>query len=119
MQIEVVTVDRQRIYATAEEYDPQPLYEAINDEQDRILIVGDDVIMDRNNVSRIVPVREDGYTPDIQITTVDRQTIGASGTFAAREILGALQNDRNRVVLIGDVIIDRNAVSRVMPASTT
>ena len=56
MNVEIYTIDRQKIVTTIEDYDPMAIYQALNDESTGRMIVIGQVILARTDVARVVPV---------------------------------------------------------------
>lgn len=57
MELQVITMDRKEFTVTADNYDAAAIWEALNDDSQRMIMIGDG-IFERTDVRRVLPVEE-------------------------------------------------------------
>lgn len=58
VKLRVIGMDRREVIVQAESYDPAALLELLNDDQTRMIQIGD-AIFERTDVRRVLPVNEE------------------------------------------------------------
>ena len=113
MKISIHTNDGGVNTTDIEEYDAEFIVADMDAADDGLVVIGD-VIIPKHTVYRISPTNAPRagiaiHTNDGQISYTEVEN------YNAREVLNKLKQANNSLVAIGDVIVSRSAVYRIVP----
>lgn len=112
MKISIYTNDGNNSTTEIEDYDAEVIVADMEAAEDGLVVIGD-AIVPKHTVYRICPDNPRGgiaiHTNDGKISYTEMEN------YNAKEILQKLKAANNALVAIGDVIVSRSAVYRIVP----
>lgn len=112
MKVTIYTHDGNNSSTEIEEYDAEAIVTEMEESEDGLVVIGD-AIIPKHTVYRICPENPRGgiavHTNDGKVSYTQIED------YNAKEILQKLKSANNSLVAIGDVIVSRSAVYRIVP----
>lgn len=113
MKIEVMDTGRKTYETEAEEFDAELIAEALNERENRTVVIGN-MIFDSSNISRVRVMEPENA--NLEVYTIDRKTVKVEmPDFDAVAVNNALNDSEYRFIVLGGMVIDRGMVARILP----
>ncbi|MGG3235812.1 hypothetical protein ABEP17_20525 [Priestia flexa] len=114
MLVNVLLTDGMNLEVNCEGYNPQELVQNVNNQSSTMIAIGD-IIAQRHLINRVVPVEEPADV-NIEIKTNDGTIIRTfMENYNAQELMKVLNNATDSLVAVGNIIILRYEISRIVP----
>lgn len=114
MLVNVLLTDGMNLEVNCEDYNPQELVQNVNNQSSTMIAIGD-IIAQRHLINRVVPVEEPADV-NIEIKTNDGTIIRTfMENYNAQELMKVLNNATDSLVAVGNIIILRYEISRIVP----
>ncbi|ALC80452.1 hypothetical protein AM592_01780 [Bacillus gobiensis] len=115
MNVAIKLFDNTEIKGSFENYSAQAIADMLNDQKKVMVVIGSSVVQ-RQQVSRIVPERE--TLGNVEVRLNDGTTITAQvDNYIPQEIADLLNDDSRTMSALGDVVVQRYSVVRITPIS--